>query len=113
MWSQRRSRSATSASSPIRSTAPVFVDPATAAVADEVAQPANNLLLHERTDRPGVPDVDALLGDLGEDLAGDRCDERRRREIAEGPRVVRARCVWRDPVPELVEHIRKASRPRG
>ena len=52
------------------------------AVADEVAQPADDLLLDERGRRAGVPDVDALLGDLGEQLADDRHQERRRREVA-------------------------------
>ena len=42
------------------------------AVADEIAQPADDLLLDERADRAGMPDVDALLGDLREQLAGDR-----------------------------------------
>ena len=32
------------------------------AVADEIAQPAHDLLLDERRDGPGVPDVDALVG---------------------------------------------------
>ena len=67
------------------------------AVADEVAQPAQDLLLDERADRAGVPDVDALLGDLGEDFAGHGGEQRRRGEVAERARVVGAHRVRRDP----------------
>ena len=58
------------------------------AVADEVAQPADDLLLDEGRERAGVPDVDALVGDLGEQLAHDRHRQRRRREVAELARVL-------------------------
>ncbi len=57
-------------------------------VAHEVAQPAHDLLLDERRERAGVPDVDALVGDLGEQLAHDRHRQRRRREVAELARVL-------------------------
>ena len=53
------------------------------AVADEVAQPADDLLLHERRHGAGVPDIDPLVGHLGEELAHHRHRQRRRREIAE------------------------------
>ena len=42
------------------------------AVPDEVAQPADDLFLDEGARRAGVPDVDALVEDLGEHLADDR-----------------------------------------
>ena len=58
-------------------------------VADEVAQPADDLLLHERRERAGVPDVDALVGHLGEQLAHHRHRQRRRREVAELARMLR------------------------
>ena len=38
-------------------------------IIDEVAQPAQHLLFDEGAHRAGVPDVDALLRELGEDLA--------------------------------------------
>src|SRR5207244_2467630 len=66
---------------------------ASSVIADEVAEPANDLFLDEGPDRPGVPDVDALLGHLRQDLARDGRDERRRREVAEGPRVIGAERV--------------------
>ncbi len=69
------------------------------AIADEVAQPANDLLLHEGPDRAGVPDVDALLRDLREDLAGHGGEQWRRGEVAERARVVGAHGVRRDPCP--------------
>ena len=74
------------------------------AVAHDVAQPADDLLLDERADRPGVPDVDALLGHLGEDLAGHGGEQRRRGEVAERARVIGAHRVRRDARRELVEH---------
>src|SRR6266516_7506781 len=40
-------------------------------VADEVTQPAHDLLLDEGARWPGVPDVDALLRHLGKELADD------------------------------------------
>ena len=58
------------------------------AVADEVAQPADDLLLDEGGERAGVPDVDALVRDLGEQLAHDRHRQRRRREVAELARML-------------------------
>ena len=58
-------------------------------VADEVAQPADDLLLDEGGERPGVPHIDALVRDLGKQLAHDRHRQRRRREIAELARVLR------------------------
>ena len=83
------------------------------AVADEVAQPAQDLLLDERADRAGVPDVDALLGDLREDLAGHGGEQRRRGEVAERAWVVGAHRVRRDPLRELVEDLGqgRAGRP--
>ena len=65
-------------------------------VADEVAQPADDLLLDERRERPGVPDVHALLGHLREQLADDRHRQRRRREVARARRVVGVQLVRRD-----------------
>ena len=73
------------------------------AVAREVAQPADDLLLHERAHRPGVPDVDALVGPLGENLADDGRDEGRRGEVRERPRVVAVQGVRGDAGAELVE----------
>ena len=73
------------------------------AVADEVVQPAHDLLLDEGAAGSGVPDVDALVRPLGEDLAGDRGDQRRRGEVRQGARVVRVEGVGRDPGRELVE----------
>jgi hypothetical protein len=79
-------------------------------VADEVAQPADDLLLDERADRPGVPDVDALVRPLGEHLAHDRRDQRRRREVAQRSRVVAVERVGRDPGAELLEDVRERAR---
>ena len=74
-------------------------------VADEVAQPAHDLLLDERGERPGVPDVDALVGHLREQLAHHRDRQRRRREVAELARVLRVHLAARQPVAELVEDV--------
>ena len=85
-------------------------------VADEVAQPADDLLLDERRERPGVPDVDALLDDLGEQLADDRHRQGRRGEVAERARVVGVELVRGDAGPELVEERggrRRVCRGRG
>ena len=80
------------------------------AVAREVAQPSDDLLLDERTDRSRVPDVDALVRPLGEHLADDRGDQRRGREVAERARVVAVERVGRDPGAELGEDVGKADR---
>ena len=64
-------------------------------VADEIAQPAHDLLLDEGRERAGVPDVDALVGHLGEQLAHHRDRQRRRREIAELARVLRVHLARR------------------
>ena len=77
------------------------------AVAHEVGQPADHLLLDERAHGARMPDVDALVGPLGEHLAGDRGDEGRRREVRERPRVVRVQRVGRDAGRELVEDRRQ------
>ncbi len=82
-------------------------------VADEVAQPADDLLLDERRERTGVPDVDALLGDLGEQLADDRHRERRRGEVAQRARVIGVELVRRDAGPELVEERRRRASGRA
>ena len=70
-------------------------------VADEVAQPAHDLLLDEGRERPGVPDVDALVRHLGEQLAHHRDRQRRRREVAELARVLRVHLPAREPLAEL------------
>ena len=72
-------------------------------VADEVAQPAHDLLLDEGRERTGVPDVDALVRHLGEQLAHHRHRQRRRREVAELARVLRVHLAAREAGPELVE----------
>ena len=77
-------------------------------VADEVAQPADDLLLDERRERTGVPDVDALVGHLGEQLAHDRDRQRRRREVAELARVLGVHLAAGEPVAELVEDRRRS-----
>ena len=63
---------------------------------DEVAQPGRHLLLDEGADRAGVEDVDALVQPRRERVAGGRHRQRRRREIAERPRV-RERCSRKGP----------------
>ena len=87
------------------------------AVPHEVAQPAPDLLLDERGDGTRVPDVDALVGPLGEHLADDRGDQRRRREVAERARVEAVQRVGGDPGRELVEdgleRGRLVGRPAG
>ena len=82
------------------------------AVADEVAQPADHLLLDERSRRTGMPDVDALLGDLGEQLADDGQQERRRREVAERARMMGVELMRGETGPELVEDRRGGRRLR-
>ena len=78
--------------------------------ADEVAQPADDLLLDERGERAGVPDVDALVGHLGEQLAHHRHRQRRRREVAELARVLRRHLPAGQPLRELREDVaRRAS----
>ena len=79
-------------------------------VADEVAQPADDLLLDEGGERAGVPDVDALVRDLGEQLAHDRHRQRRRREIAELARMLGVHEAARQPPAELGEDLRGAHR---
>ncbi len=76
-------------------------------IADQVAQPADDLLLDEGRERTGVPDVDALVGHLGEELAHHRHRQRRRREVAELARVLRIHLAAREPRPELVEDRRR------
>jgi len=71
--------------------------------ADQVAQPADDLLLDEGRERAGVPDIDALIGHLGEQLAHHRDRERRRREVAELARVLRVHLAAREAVPKLGE----------
>ena len=74
------------------------------AVPDEVAQPADDLLLDERADRSRVPDVDPLVRPLRQHLPDDRGDERRRREVRQRTRVVAVERVRRDPRREVREH---------
>ncbi len=76
-----------------------------AVVADEVAQPADHLLLDERPDGPGMPDVDALVRPLGEDIADDRHRQRRRREVAERARVLSVELVRGETRGELGDHL--------
>ena len=78
-------------------------------VPDEVAQPADDLLLDERGHRAGVPDVDALVRHLGEQLAHHRDRQRRRREVAELARVLGVHLAAREARPEL----RRGSRRPG
>ena len=73
------------------------------AVADEVAQPADDLLLDERAGRTGMPDVDALVRDLGQQLAHDRHRQRRGREVAELARVLGVHLHRRQALVELGE----------
>ena len=83
------------------------------AIAHEVAQPAHDLLLHEGAARARVPDVDALVRPLGEHLAGDGRDERRRREVRQRARVVGVERVGRDAGGELVDDRLEGGRVRG
>ncbi len=72
---------------------------------DEVDQPADDLLLHEGADRPGVPHVDPLLDPLRQDLATDGHHQGGRREVAERPGVmgvVGHRC---DALAERPQHL--------
>ena len=57
---------------------------------------------------PGVPDVDALVGHLREQLAHHRDRQRRRREVAELARVLRVHLPARQAVAELVEDRRRS-----
>ena len=52
-----------------------------------------------------MPDVDALVGHLGQQLAHHRDRQRRRREVAELARVLRVHLAAGQPVAELVEHV--------
>ncbi len=79
-------------------------------VPDEVAEPADHLLLDERADRAARPDVDALVRPLGQNLAGDRHRQRRRREVGERSRVVGVEQIGRQALAELVEDLRRRSR---
>ena len=81
--------------------------------ADEVAEPANDLFLDEGAGRAAGPDVDALVGPLGQDLAGDREGQRRRREIGERARVVGIQHVRREPLAELREDCGRGGRRNG
>ena len=74
-------------------------------VADEVAQPAHDLLLDEGRERTGVPDVDALVGHLGQQLAHHRDRQRRRREVAELARMLRVHLAAGQTVAELGEDV--------
>ena len=71
--------------------------------AEEVAQPADDLLLHEGGDRPGMPDIDALVGHLREQFAHHRDRQWRRCEVAELARVLGVHLPARQARPELVE----------
>ena len=53
-------------------TPPEVSSPKLSSVADEIGQPAHDLLLDERAGRPRMPHVDALVGHLGKHLASDR-----------------------------------------
>ncbi len=75
------------------------------AVADKVAQPASDLLLDERARRPGMPDVDALVDELGQDLADDRHEQRRRGEVAQRARVVGVQAVGGEARSELGQQV--------
>ena len=82
-------------------------------VAHEVAEPANDLLLDEGRGRTGVPDVDALVDDLGKELAADRSPQRRRREVSERARVPGVHLVGGEPLSELLEEGGDRRRVRG
>ena len=83
-------------------------------VADEVAQPAHDLLLHEGGRRTGVPHVHALLRELGQQLAHDGQQQWWWREVAERARVPRVELVGRHPVPELGQQVgRRRGLDRG
>ena len=73
---------------------------------DQRAQPRRDLLLDERADGSRDPDVDALVHPLREELARDRHRERRGREVAVRPRVLRVEDVGCDALAELPEHVR-------
>ena len=75
------------------------------AVADELTQPADHLLLDQRARGPGMPHVDALVDDLGEDLARDRRPQRRRREVGEGAWVPRVELVGGETLAELGQQL--------
>ena len=75
------------------------------AVADEVAQPAHDLLLDEGREGTRMPDVDTLVGHLCEQLAHHRDRQRRRREVAELARVLGIHLAARQPVAELGQDV--------
>ncbi len=75
------------------------------AVADEVAQPAPDLLLDEGAARPGMPHVHPLVGELGQQLADDRGDERRGREVTERPGMPGVELMRGEADPELLEQL--------
>ncbi len=75
------------------------------AVADHVAQPADDLLLDERRERAGVPDIDALIGHLREQLAHHRGGQRWRREVPELAWMLGRHLAAGQPPPELVEDV--------
>ena len=83
------------------------------AIADEVAQPANDLLLDEGSEWPGVPDVDALVGDLGKQLAHDRHGQRRWREVAELTGMLAVHHAAPESIGELGDDIGGGRRRHG
>jgi hypothetical protein len=68
-------------------------------------EPADDLFLDERRDRAGVPDVDALVGHLCEELAHDRDREGWGREVTELARVLGVHQPAGDPRGELLEDV--------
>ena len=52
-----------------------------------------------------MPDVDALVEELGQQLADDRHEQRRRREVAQGARVAGVQAVRREAGPELLDQV--------
>jgi hypothetical protein len=78
----------------------------TLAVVDQVAQPAHDLLLDEGRQRAGMPDVDALVGHLGQQLAHHRDRQRRWCEVPELAGVLRVHLTASKPIVELVEDRR-------
>jgi hypothetical protein len=63
----------------------------------------HDLFLDEGRQRAGMPDIDALVGHLGQQLAHHRDRQRRWREVAELARVLRVHLPARQSVAELVE----------
>ena len=80
------------------------------AIADEVAQPAHDLLLDERRERAGVPHVDALVRDLGEELTHDRHRQRRWGEVAELARMLGVHQSARESIGEFRDHVGRRRR---